>query len=121
MSVRQTFFSLLLLLPFSAGCRAPEKGVNQHHKGDTMSALPANWTLYIGQGCPYCKRVTDFIEQNNLTIATVDVWKDKAASDQVYDWTQRRTVPYLRMGDNGMHESLDIIERIKKEAGLTSA
>ena len=83
-------------------------------------ALPANWTLYIGQGCPYCAKVTNFLAQHNLTLRTIDTWQDKAAAEQLYTWTERKTVPYLRMGDVGMHESSDIVQRIAEEVGITS-
>ena len=85
-----------------------------------MKNVPTNWTLYIGQGCPYCAKVTNFLAEHNLSMNTIDVWKDKAAAEQLFEWTNRRTVPYLRMGDTGMHESNDIVERLKQKAGLTS-
>ena len=109
------------LLAASAGVYAVKKQplCSTHNSNEVlMKQLPNNWVLYIGQGCPYCKKVTDFVAQHNLTLKTINVWDDQAAADQLFSWTQRRTVPYLRMGDTGMHESADIVERIKEEAAL---
>lgn len=82
--------------------------------------LPTNWTLYIGQGCPYCARVTNFLADQGASIATIDVWKDKESGEKLFEWTGRRTVPYLRMADTGMHESADIVARLAQELGVTS-
>lgn len=83
-----------------------------------MSQLPANWTLYISPTCPFCKRVTDFIAQHNLRINVVNAWESDETVSALKEMTGRRTVPYLRMGDSGMHESLDIIDRIAQEASI---
>lgn len=83
-----------------------------------MSHLPENWILYISHKCPFCKRVTDFLADNNLSIKVVDAWQDEEQAEKLIALAGRRTVPYLWMGESGMHESLDIIERIREEAGL---
>ena len=87
-------------------------------QGCVMNKIPTNWTLYISDRCPFCAKVTAFLKEHNVTVATVDAWSDPAKEQQLLEWTGRRTVPYLRMGDTGMHESDDIIARIKQEAGL---
>lgn len=82
-----------------------------------MTQLPSNWTLYISPTCPFCKRVTDFLAEKNIAIAVVNAWENDDTIHALKEMAGRRTVPYLRMGDAGMHESLDIINRIAQEAG----
>lgn len=70
-------------------------------------------TLYIGTTCSFCARVTDYLRSNPLEIEIKDIWTDEAANQELLKLTGRSTVPCLRMGDNYMHESLDIIEKLK--------
>ncbi len=70
-------------------------------------------TLYIGDTCRFCARVMDFIHQNPMEITIKDVWHDKTALAELVALTGRSQVPCLRMDDAFMHESLDIIEKLK--------
>lgn len=70
--------------------------------------------LYIGKTCPYCKRVLDYLQQNPIPIEIKDVWSDEKANQEMLTLTGRSQVPCLRIDDNYMHESLDIIEKLKK-------
>lgn len=72
--------------------------------------------LYIGDGCPYCHHVLDFMQEHNLEIATKDIWKDDQAKGELSLLTGGKTqVPCLKMGDNKfMHESLDIIKKLEE-------
>lgn len=70
--------------------------------------------LYIGSTCPYCARVTDFLRQNPMDIEIKDVWSDEAANQEMLALTGRSQVPCLRIGNSYMHESLDIIEKLKE-------
>jgi glutaredoxin len=70
--------------------------------------------LYIGDTCRYCQRVLDYLSKNPMTIEIKDVWHDDKAFQEMKALTQRTQVPCLRMGDNFMHESLDIIEKLKE-------
>lgn len=69
--------------------------------------------LYVGGGCPYCKRVTDYLEQNPLPIEIKDVWADDNALAELKSLAGRTQVPCLKIDDTYMHESLDIIEKLK--------
>ncbi len=70
--------------------------------------------LYIGGTCHFCARVTDYLKQHPMDIEIKDVWADDAANQEMLSLTQRTQVPCLRMGDNYMFESLDIIEKLKE-------
>lgn len=73
--------------------------------------------LYIGEGCPYCKRVTDFLKENNLEIPIKEIWSNeenqKEYKDLTYNKIERR-VPLLTIDGEPMIESLEIIEKLKK-------
>jgi glutaredoxin len=74
----------------------------------------SKYTLYIGGSCPYCARVTDYLKQNPLEIEIKDVWADDAAHQELVALTGRTQVPCLKIGKEYMHESLDIIEKLKE-------
>ncbi len=71
-------------------------------------------TLYIGGSCRFCARVTDYLQQNPMDIVIKDVWADNAAQKEMLELTGSSQVPCLRMGDAYIHESLDIIEKLKE-------
>jgi len=73
-------------------------------------------TLYIGGGCPYCKRVTDFLSKNNLNdkVTIKDVWSNDQASSDLKTMAGKGQVPCLQMDDEHMHESNDIIKKLEE-------
>ncbi|MFH1770049.1 MAG: glutathione S-transferase N-terminal domain-containing protein [archaeon] len=73
--------------------------------------------LYIGEGCPYCKRVTDFLEKNNLKILIKEIWSNEENQKEYKDLTFNRIerrVPLLTIDGEPMIESLKIIEKLKE-------
>lgn len=72
-------------------------------------------TLYIGGTCSFCARVTDYLKQHPMDITIKDVWSDEAANHELSKLTGGQTqVPCLRMDNDYMHESMDIIEKLKE-------
>lgn len=76
-----------------------------------MSAKP-KLILYIGKGCHFCKRVTDYLEKNPQEIEIKDAWSDDAANKEMLALSGSSQVPCLKIDDSFMHESLDIIEKL---------
>ena len=70
-------------------------------------------TLYVGGSCRFCAKVLDYLKEHPLEIEIKDVWADQDANQEMLALTARTQVPCLRMGDEFMHESLDIIEKLK--------
>ncbi len=71
-------------------------------------------TLYIGSTCHFCGRVTDYLRQHPMDIEIKDVWQDEKANQELLALTGGKTqVPCLRIDNTYMHESLDIIEKLK--------
>lgn len=74
----------------------------------------SNLTLYIGGTCHFCARVTDYLKDNPMNITIKDVWTDEVANEALLKLTGGKTqVPCLQIDNTFMHESLDIIEKLK--------
>lgn len=74
--------------------------------------------LFIGLGCPFCTRVTNFIEAHDIKIDVVDVWTNDAGFREMLQLSGSRQVPCLKIGDSFMLESLDIIAKLKELEGI---
>ncbi|ADO77401.1 glutaredoxin family protein [Halanaerobium praevalens] len=67
-------------------------------------------SLYYFPSCPYCRRVLDFIEENELeNIELKNIRKDKAAKDKLIEVGGKSQVPCLLIDDEPLYESNDII------------
>lgn len=75
-------------------------------------------TLYIGSSCRFCARVLDYLKENPLPITIKDVWSDEAALEELNALAGKTQVPCLKINDAYMHESLDIIEKLKEIKAL---
>lgn len=71
-------------------------------------------TLYIGNGCPFCTRVIMFLEKNNINIPIKDVWSNEQAMQELIINTNRRQVPCLKIDDEWLFESVDIINWLEQ-------
>ena len=69
--------------------------------------------LYIGKGCPFCTRVTDFLDKNPMPVEIKEVWSNDEAFAELQALAGKTQVPCLKIDDDFMHESLDIIEKLK--------
>jgi len=81
-------------------------------KGPILMSTKPKLTLYIGQGCRFCQRVTDYLAQHPMEIEIKDAWADEAINQEMVSLTGSTQVPCLRMDDSFMHESLDIIDKL---------
>jgi glutaredoxin 3 len=74
----------------------------------------AQLTLYHFDGCPYCKRVTDFLAKENIHIPTKDIHENMSDKDELVKIGGKKQVPCLVIDGKALYESLDIIEWLKK-------
>jgi glutaredoxin 3 len=71
-------------------------------------------TLYVGNGCKFCDRVLDYLKQHPMKVDIKEVWDNEANFEELKALTGGQTqVPCLKFDDTFMHESLDIIEKLK--------
>ena len=75
--------------------------------------MKQNLVLYVGTGCSFCARVTNFLMQHDLAVETKDIWRDKYAFDELKRIAGKTTVPCLVIDGKPMHESAAIIEYFK--------
>ncbi|HRE30407.1 MAG TPA: glutaredoxin [Candidatus Berkiella sp.] len=69
-------------------------------------------TLYIGNGCRFCKKVTDYLEQHPMDVEIKDAWANEAINQEMVALTGSTQVPCLKIDNAYMHESLDIIDKL---------
>jgi len=74
---------------------------------------PDSLTLYIKPTCPYCVKVTKFMDQNDVTIKTKDV-SDPIIRDELIAIGGKKQVPCLVHDQTALYESDDIIMWIKE-------
>lgn len=70
--------------------------------------------LFILKNCPYCRKVMDFLEINNIEHKLLDI-NEEQNYDEMMKLGGKRQVPFLFDSDNNvvMYESDDIIEYLK--------
>ncbi|SFM14783.1 glutaredoxin family protein [Halanaerobium salsuginis] len=72
-------------------------------------------TLYYFPTCPYCQKVTKFIEKNNLNekIEFKNINQDTKAEKELIETGGKRQVPCLFIDGEPLYESDDIINWLK--------
>ena len=71
--------------------------------------------LYVSQYCPYCKKVMNYLDENNIEYKMLDVGEAENFNKLV-KLGGKDQVPFLNDTDNDvlMYESSDIINYISK-------
>lgn len=78
-----------------------------------MNMTAPKLILYVGGGCKFCARVMDYLQQHPMDIEIKDVWADENANQELQDLTHRTQVPCLKIDNDYMHESMDIVDKLK--------
>ena len=73
-----------------------------------------NLTLYHYNECPYCRRVTSFLEQNSIAIPLKNTLHDQGAREELISIGGRSQVPCLVIDGDPLYESSDIIDWFKQ-------
>ncbi|WP_128476802.1 glutaredoxin family protein [Halorussus pelagicus] len=84
----------------------------------------ANLELYELDGCPYCAKVVDKLNELGLDYESHKVAGPKSERDEVEAVSGQRGVPVLVDNENGvegMPESDDIVEYLDEEYGSGAA
>ncbi|PUU95161.1 glutathione S-transferase N-terminal domain-containing protein [Halanaerobium sp.] len=70
--------------------------------------------LYYYPTCPYCRKVTKFIDRNDLDqIELKNINQDQKAESELIEVGGKRQVPCLFIDDEPLYESDDIINWLK--------
>lgn len=73
-----------------------------------------DYKLYIGTVCRFCKKVENFMEENNIDIPLVNINEDKKAMLELMEKGGKRQVPCLYHDGEYLYESDDIIAFLKE-------
>lgn len=71
-------------------------------------------TLYQYSSCPFCQRVLQYMAQNEIELPLRDTLMDPDARHELIELGGKGQVPALRIGDEIMYESNDIIQWLEK-------
>ncbi len=70
--------------------------------------------LYCYRTCPFCVKVEDFLAKNGLKLAIIYLDEDSESMEYLYNQTESAQAPCLKIGDQFMRESDDIIAYLKQ-------
>lgn len=73
-----------------------------------------DYKLYVGTVCRFCKKVEDFMKENNIDIPLVNINEDREDMMELMEKGGKRQVPCLYHDGEYLYESDDIIEFLKK-------
>lgn len=71
------------------------------------------YRLYVMKACPFCKKVTRYMDKHNINIQVVDIGEANHREDLLSLGGQVQ-VPALRKDDKIMYESSDIVKYLKE-------
>lgn len=69
-----------------------------------------DYKLFVGTICPYCRKVENFMEENNIEIEIVNIEEDRESMNELIEKGGKRQVPCLYHDGEYMYESDDIIK-----------
>ncbi len=73
--------------------------------------------LYYKPTCPFCVKVLNYAEANNITFDLRNIEEDDAIAAELVERGGKRQVPYLVDGETEMYESDAIIEHLDANKG----
>jgi glutaredoxin len=78
-----------------------------------------NLTLYVKNNCPWCKKVTDFAAENNITFTHTKEKYEEGVLEDLLARGGKSQFPYLvdKTAEVEMYESGDIIAHLHKYSG----
>ena len=75
----------------------------------------SEYKLFVGTACPHCRKVENFMEENNIEIQIVNINEDREVMKELIEKGGKRQVPCLFHDGEYMYESNDIIEFLKNK------
>lgn len=73
-----------------------------------------DYKLYVGTVCRFCKKVENFMEENNIDIPLVNINEDRQAMLELMEKGGKRQVPCLYHDGEYLYESDDIIAFLRE-------
>ena len=75
----------------------------------------SDYKLFVGTACPHCRKVENFLEENNIELEIVNINEDRDAMMELIQKGGKRQVPCLFHDGEYLYESNDIIEFLKNK------
>lgn len=72
--------------------------------------------LYVIPGCPYCKKVLDHLNANQIEMEIHDIYADPEAKARLVEVGGKVQAPCLFIDGVPMYESDDIVTYLKENA-----
>ncbi len=82
--------------------------------------MSKNLTLYIRNFCPFCDKVTDFMDTNNINIEIKNIFDSKDIFDELMSIGGKTQSPCLVIDGQAMYESDDIITWLAEHFNVRS-
>lgn len=73
-----------------------------------------NLVLFYQKTCPFCIKVLDFMEENDIDIKTREITQDSDAAEKLVNVGGKKQVPCLFINEKPLYESDDIIQWFKE-------
>ena len=74
----------------------------------------SDYKLFVGTACPRCRKVENFLEENDIKIDIVNINEDRDAMMELIQKGGKRQVPCLFHDGEYLYESNDIIDFLGK-------
>jgi len=71
--------------------------------------MAENLSLYVREGCPYCRKVRDYMEENDIKVPLKFIEKDEDVRRELVQKGGKKQVPCLFVDEQIIYESNDII------------
>lgn len=78
-------------------------------------------TLYQYSTCPFCQRVLRFMAENGIELPLKDTMMDPDARQELIELGGKGQVPALRIGDEILYESNDIVRWLQENVLVAAA
>ncbi len=74
----------------------------------------SDYKLFVGSFCPHCRKVENFLDENDIKIDIVNINEDRDAMMELIQKGGKRQVPCLFHDGKYLYESNDIIDFLGK-------
>lgn len=71
---------------------------------------------YYMDACPFCKKVMQFMERNDISVNMIDINADPKYRQELIELGGKEQVPMLLIDGEPLYESNDIIKWLKENA-----
>lgn len=73
-----------------------------------------DYKLFVGTVCPFCRKVENFMEEENIELDIININEDRDAMMELIEKGGKRQVPCLYHDGEYLYESDDIIAFLKE-------